>query len=147
MSINSLSPHFWWWKNLLPEIVTLAQCYPVGHRDKCLCQQTNYIHLGVPSLPSHQRIVIGTISMTHEPRSYSSVISQAPLSLCFSQPWLWHSKSHRILLGLWKVFYLKSSWDHWLISQLSATEELSSFCTGLKLQVSWSCTFCLLQIS
>lgn len=146
--LQSFSSCFSWWNKGLAEVVTFAQCcYTLSMGSIRIGQRTNYPHLGVPLLPSHQMIVIHNMSMTHGPRSYPSVATQVPLSLHFIQPWLWHSKSHRILLGLWRAFYLKSSWDHWLISWLSATEELSSFCTSLKPQVSWSCTFCLLQIS
>jgi hypothetical protein len=56
----------------------------------------------------------------------------APLSSYFIQPWLWLSKSLKILLGLWQAFYLKSAGDYRLILQLSVAEGLSSLCTGSK---------------
>lgn len=115
--LQSFSSCFLWWNKGLVEVVTFAQCcYTLSMGSIRIGQRTNYTHLGVPLLPSHQMIVIHNMSMTHGPRSYPSVATQVPLSLHFIQPWLWHSKSHRILLGLWRAFYLKSSWDHWLIS-------------------------------
>lgn len=50
--------------------------------------------------------------MIHRPGSCPSVASQAPLFLHFIQPWLWHSRSRRILPRLWQAFHLKPSWDH-----------------------------------
>lgn len=97
-------------------------------------QRTYDTHPGVPSLPSHQRIVIYTISMTHWPRSYPSVASRSPLSLHFIQPWLWHCKSLRMALGLWQAFYLKSPRPQAHFSTVS--NWLSSFSTGLKLTAS-----------
>lgn len=109
--------------------------------------ETSDIHLETPWLPSHQRTVICILSITHCPRSCLSVITQTPLPLHFIQPWLWHSKSLKIFPGPWQAFYLKSSQDNRLISQLSANGELSFSCTDLKVPVSWRCLSCLWQIS
>lgn len=86
-----------------------------------------------------------TKGLSYTPFQWLSALEAASLwpvefleYLYFIPPWLWHSKSLKIVLELWQAFYLKSAWDHQLISQLSATEELSSFCTGTKAQVSWS---------